>query len=337
MMKKVYGDDVKQTSVYRWYRMISEGRQSLQDEPRSGRPVTARNADHIFQIRDRIRNDRRLSVRELAAMTGLSVGSVDTILNTDLKMSRICCKFVPKILQDDQKERRKMVAQEMLAEVENDPDFLSKVVTGDESWIYCYDPQTKRQSSQWKTRLVSPRPKKGRMEKSRMKSMLIVFFDIKGVVLMEFVPQGATVNAEFYVGVLSRLREAIRKKRREKWQNGWLLHHDNAPSHTSFKVTNFLVRHGISCVSQPPYSPDLAPADFWIFPKLKSRLKGERFTSITEIQTVTKQAIRALPPDEFRQCFQQFWVNRWKKCVQNDGSYFEYDKITKILPRSLHL
>ncbi len=108
-----------------------------------------------------------------------------------------------------------MAAQEMLNEVENDPDFLSKLVTGEELWIYSYDPQTKMESLQWKTRHVPPRPKKGRMERSRVKSMSIFFFDIEGVVWLEFLPRGATVNSEYYEGVLTRLREAIWKKRPE--------------------------------------------------------------------------------------------------------------------------
>lgn len=335
MLKTVWGDDVKRSTVHLWFKRFKEGRRSIEDDPKSGRPVTARDPDHIFRVRELVRADRRLSVRDLATMTGISIGTVHSILTEDLKMSRICAKFVPKILDDDQKERRKTCAQEMLEQVDNDPDFLEMVVTGDESWIYSYDPQTKMQSSQWKTRLVSPRPKKGRMEKSRTKSMLILFFDIKGVLLMEFLPQGATVNAAFYEGVLKRLREAIRQKRPEKWKNGWLLHHDNAPSHTSFKILNFLARHNITCVNHPPYSPDMAPCDFWVFPKLKANLKGERFQTIEEIQAVTKAQLRQFKPEEFRKCFETFWVKRWKNCVESDGAYFECDKVTKKFPRSL--
>ncbi len=80
-------------------------------------------------------------------MMGLSNGTVHAILSDDLKMSRICAKFVPKILSDEIKERWKMVAQEMLDEVENDLDFLSKLVTVDELLIYSHDPQMKMQSS----------------------------------------------------------------------------------------------------------------------------------------------------------------------------------------------
>jgi len=106
--------------------------------------------------------------------------------------------------------------------------FLSKIVTGDETWVFAYDPETKLQSSEWHT-TSSPRPKKSRVVKSQLKVMLIVFFDNEGLVHWEFVPNGQTVNSSFYIEVLKRLRDSIRRKRQRKWENGWFLHHDNAP------------------------------------------------------------------------------------------------------------
>ncbi len=130
MMKTVRGDDVKCSTVHLWYKRLKEVRRSIQDDPKSGQPVTTRDPDHIFRVCELVRTDQRLSSRYLASMTGLLIGTVHTILSEDLKMSRICAKFMPKILNDGMKERRKMAAQEMLDKVENDPNFLSKLVTG---------------------------------------------------------------------------------------------------------------------------------------------------------------------------------------------------------------
>ena len=91
---------------------------------------------------------------------------------------------------------------------------MLRIITGDESWIYGYDPETKQQSSQWKNP-GSPRPKKARQSRSATKSMLIVFFDIRVIVHHDFVPEDQTVNAEFYCNDLRRLREDIRLKRPE--------------------------------------------------------------------------------------------------------------------------
>jgi len=93
--------------------------------------------------------------------------------------------------------------------------------------------------------------------------MLIYLFDLEGIVHWEFVPPGMTVNADFYCDVLRRLRENVRPKRPQKWQNkNLIIHHDNAPAHRSFKVSQFLAKNNMTVVPHPPYSPDLAPCDF---------------------------------------------------------------------------
>jgi len=109
----------------------------------------------------------------------------------------------------------------------NDPTLLLNVITSDECIVYAYDPETKLQSSQWKSP-GSPRPKKACIQKSKLKTILICFFDQEGIVQREFVPPGMTVNADFYCAVLRRLRENVRRKRPQKWQNQNLInHHDN--------------------------------------------------------------------------------------------------------------
>ena len=115
--------------------------------------------------------------------------------------------------------------------------------------------------------------------------MLICFFDQDGIVNREFVPPGMTVNADFYCDVLRRLRENVRRKTPQKWQNqNLIIHHDNAPAHRSFKVSQFLAKNNMTVIPHPSYSTDLAPSDFFLFPKLKLRMKGRRFDTIEEIQ-----------------------------------------------------
>jgi len=178
------------------------------------------------------------------------------------------------VLTHDQKDSRVAICQELKETVTNDHTLLLNVITGDESIVYAYDPETKLQSAQWKSP-GSPRPKKARTQKSKLKTMLICFFDQEGIVHREFVPPGMTVKADFYCDVLSRLRENVRRKKPQKWQNQKLIiHHDNAPAHRSFKVSQFLAKNNMTVILHPPYSSDLAPCDFFLFPKVKLRMKG---------------------------------------------------------------
>jgi len=105
---------------------------------------------------------------------GLSKSIVHEIETTELQMREVCAKLVPKVLTDEQKENRVSISRELLDPVRGNPDFLEQVITGDETWDFAYDPETKRQSSEWHT-TGSPRPKKVRMSKSKMKSMLCFF------------------------------------------------------------------------------------------------------------------------------------------------------------------
>ena len=95
-----------------------------------------------------------------------------------------------------------------------------------------------------------------------------VFFDIHGIVRHKNAPKGQTVTKEYYQQVLCLLHDAVRHKRPDLWTaKNWQLHHDNASAHSSHLIQIFLAKHGIPVVHQPPYSPDMAPCDFWLFLK----------------------------------------------------------------------
>jgi len=152
------------------------------------------------------------------------------------------------------------------------------------------------------------------------KEICEVFFDWKGIVHHEFVPRGQMVNKQLYWEILARLRNAVRKKRPELWENQtWMLHHDNAPAHASLLTRSYLAKHQTSVVPHPPYSPDLAPADFFVFPKLKTTLKGRLFQTIEEIQENAIREPRAITESAFQEAFQQ-WNKRWARCIASRGT-----------------
>jgi len=100
--------------------------------------------------------------------------------------------------------------------------------------------------------------KKALQSRSNIKVMMIVFFDLDGIVRAEFVLRNTTVNCEYYKGLLERIRKDVHRKRPEKWANGFILHHDNAPCHTLLLVRQFLSNKNITVCPHSPYSPGLA-------------------------------------------------------------------------------
>jgi len=222
---------LSRAQVFQWHARFKTGRTSVDDDERTGRPTSCTTPENVARIQELLRQDRRLTIRDIAEEVEVGYGTCQRVLTEELGMHRVAAKFVSRILTADQKQQRVNVRTELRQLASNDETFLSRVINGDESWVSGYDPETKRQSSQWKSP-TSPRPKKARQVKSNLKSMIITFFDIKGIVHKEFVPTGQTVNSWFYCEVLWRLREKVRRHRPQLWrEQTWLLHHNNTPSH----------------------------------------------------------------------------------------------------------
>ena len=110
----------------------------------------------------------------------------------------------------------------------------------------------------------------------------------------------------------------------------WQLHHINTPTHASCLVQSFLAKHQITQLTQPPYSPDLVPCDFWLFLKLKLSLKGKRFQTVSEIQKTMMQQLMTIPTKDFAESFEQ-WKRHRENCVRSQGAYFEGDRGIIIL------
>ena len=119
--------------------------------------------------------DRRVSIETISKQFDVSMGTVHTIIREELKMRKICLKFVLRVLREDQKERCCHDSREMVKLINSDHAVLDSLVTCDESWIYCFDPEIKRQSFQWKHADI-PRPKKARQSKPIHKLLMIPFF-----------------------------------------------------------------------------------------------------------------------------------------------------------------
>jgi len=150
------------------------------------------------------------------------------------------------------------------------------------TWIYRYDLETKQQSTEW-WHSGSPCPKKFQVQNSAGKVLALIFWDQDGILLTDYLPKGQTIYAEYYLSLLVQLKDILKEKHRGKVTKGVLFLHDNAPAHWALATQKKLASLGFQCLDHPPYSPDLAPSDYHLFPGLKKQLKGRHFSSDTVV------------------------------------------------------
>lgn len=166
-------------------------------------------------------------------------------------MRKIYAKSVSSVLSNKQKEIHIGDSREMVELITPDPRLLGSLVSSEESRIYCYDPEAKRQSAQWK-HPDSPRPKKARQSKSTV-MIMIPFFDVTGIIYVRWVPSGETVKKEYIVDIL---RDFFVKDQRSSIRVGSQLNQNNAPVNNFILVTKYLTEMGVKTVPHPPYNPD---------------------------------------------------------------------------------
>ena len=202
LLKKSNSAKCCRTIDFKWHERYRNGHESINDNARSGRPrsvsTTARQ-----KIEDILEEDRRVTVRSLADDVGASTQTVLRILRDDLKMRKCSARWVPRLLSTDDRSRRVAASKLFLRRYKKEgEEFLDRIITTDETWIWNYDPESKLQSSIWKTP-EEPTPRKAKVSRSGGKHMFVFFADRRGMILQHRVPEGQTVNADYYSKVNS--------------------------------------------------------------------------------------------------------------------------------------
>ena len=322
-LSNVYGkSSPSYSTVASWVSEFKRGRKDLNDEPRPGRPVSQSTAENVDKVHQLVLENRKISIECIVQETGLSTGTVHTILHEHLSMSKVCARWVPKMLTPDMKATRVNTSSVLLSRYNVNPEnFLSRVVTGDETWVYYYDPPSKFESMEWK-HAGSPRTKKFKVSRTTKKVMATVFWDTDGVIHIDYLPRGTTMNGQYYADLLVRLRESIKEKRRGKIRRGVLLQQDNAPVHSSKLAMQSVRDCGFELLPHPPYSPDLAPSDFFLFSKLKKELRGQRYDDDDELMLAVEGFCKGHDSAFYREGLEAL-PRRWTKCIESQGDYVE--------------
>ncbi|GFT71331.1 uncharacterized protein NPIL_292841 [Nephila pilipes] len=201
-LNSLYSDKAPSYStVKNWYNEFNRGRCSIQDESRAGRPKSVVVPEKINAVRELIKQDRHVTYREIEASLDISMTSINKILHEHLSVKKICSRWIPHNLTNAQKKARVDWCKEMLEKyIQGTSKAVYNIYTGDESWIYAYEPETKQQSTVWVFQ-DEAKPTKVVRGRSTSKQMIACFFGINGHVATVALEQRRTVNSEWYTTI----------------------------------------------------------------------------------------------------------------------------------------
>ncbi|CAH2012393.1 unnamed protein product [Acanthoscelides obtectus] len=260
----VFGNEAPhQSTISRWYGEFKRGRVRLSDDP-------------------------RVDLKDLNLK----------ILHEELGVRKLVSRWIPHLLTEEQKAAKVNWCHKTLDRFNSgNSKNVYSIVSGGELWIYCYEPENKRQLAVW---VFQGEEKPTKVIRSRSVSKKMV--------------------ATFYTTIcLPKIITELRKINPERRIN---LHQGNASLHTAQKTRQYLSEENVELLDHPPYSPDLGPNDFFTFRKLKIRLRGRRFQSTEEAVDAFKNAVLYLPGNEWNKCFEN-WFEHMQTCINLHGEYFE--------------
>ena len=201
------------------------------DAPHPGWPKTMTTPEFIDHIHELVLEDRRISAKSIAEQLGISREWVGSIIHEDLEVQKLSAKWVSKCLNADQKCKWCQLSEQLLEFFWRDPsDFLSRLVTMDETWLYHYDPETKHQTMEWQYS-GSHHSKKFWVQNSAGKFLASIFWDQDGILLTHYLPKGRTINVEYYLSLLVQMKDILKEKYCRKVTKGVLFLHNNALAH----------------------------------------------------------------------------------------------------------
>ena len=305
-------------TVCRWIRNFqSEKRESFSDEPRSGRPSSVCTQESVAMIKELVEEDHHLSVRELSRQSGISIGSVHSILRQKLLYRNVYSVWVPYHLTEETKKKRVSCANAIAGVLESLGDnAFSLYATEDETTILFDEPSTKRGSRVWIARRERRSQVTTRNTMTNRKVMLAIAFTANKRFSIRAYSHDERLDSAAYVNFVNETGNKWRTLRSNPIRLTQLLwQHDNARCHTSSETTAFFQRRKVELVPQSPYSPDLNMCDRFINHKLKEHVRQLDLNSPEEVTSAALDYLRSIPECVLKEELLKFKRHCRRVCV----------------------
>lgn len=310
----VYGDSfIAERTSQKWFQRFKENQFELKDNPRSGRPSITDDD----RLEDILRTDQRQTLRELAVQMNCSPQTVSNHLHSLGKVQKFGA-WIPHQLTEPNKKHRLNVCASLLARYRRTQQqhrpFLSLIITGDEKW--CLYANIKQRKA-WVNK-GDKAPNRVRPERHPKKLMLCVWWSIEGLIHKEILSKNETITSEKYCQQLGRLYATMKTRRPN--HNEVIFHHDNARPHSARLTKKLLDDFGWEVLDHPPYSPDIAASDFYLFRCLQNDLQGIRFDDEKEFGVWIDNWFLKKDKNFFKKGIEKL-PERWAQVIENGGGY----------------
>ena len=195
----IYGPQtISMRTDFRWIKACKAGKFSVEDDTRPGMPKTSVTKANIAAVKIVVEQDARLSVKDIASCTGISEGSVQTILKKRLDLRKVCARWAPHLLTEEKKTQRLKCARELSKTYKScNSQVISNLLTGDETWMHMFELQRRADNKQWK-RKYQKCPSIAKRTVISKKMLDAIFFNSSGPVVQVPCPSGYTVTGRFY-------------------------------------------------------------------------------------------------------------------------------------------
>ena len=289
----------------------------------------------ICRIENIINYDRRITTEKVSEFSLSTEFGATQILNNILGLRRVCEKWIPKAWTPDQRTFRVSVCKELLDMYNyGGVDFLSKLIVGDETLACYYKNEGSRRTSRVEanTLQVTPgsrrasRAEGGALERYRPANEptqvhCMFFYDAKGLLISELMPEGQYPTPEFYASMLKTiLLPILKRKRGHNDKQAIYLLHDNIALHNSIHFQEVQKELNIIVLPHPTNSPDMEPHEYWFFKQLKSKIGNSSFKSRADVYTTLNHHANDFIETDFANSINQL-PDRWSRIIDNDGLY----------------
>ena len=300
-------------TAQRWFARFRSGDTSLEEKEGRGRPSSVDND----RLKELVEDNPRTTLCELAQALDVHYSTISLHLQAIGKVKKLD-SWVPHALTEKQQSRRLEVASSLLFR-HKECSFLDRIFTCDEKWIMY---NNVHRGGQWLD--VDEPP--GHFPKPDLhpkKVMITVWWNATGIIYYSFLETGKTITASSYSQEIDQCYTKLTKKCPNVVnRKGPILLHDNARPHVGKITQKKLSSLGIEVLPHPPYSPDLSPTDYHMFRHLDNFLRGKIFNDRGDIENEVHHFFNSLKPEFYRTGIEKL-VERWQKCIDADGNYFD--------------